>query len=146
VQFWDTSALVPLFVKQSGSSRVAELDTDAPRTVWTLTEVEMRAALARLERAGHLTAEASVAAWDAFEARRVEWAIVHAMEPVKLRARRVLAFHPLGSADALQLAAALVACEDRPTSATFVTLDERQAAAARREGFSVLPRDAGTAR
>jgi hypothetical protein len=38
-------------------------------------------------------------------------------------------------ADALQLAAVFVAAERRPSSLELVTLDERLAAAARKEGF-----------
>ncbi|MBI4238676.1 MAG: hypothetical protein HY696_09720 [Deltaproteobacteria bacterium] len=41
------------------------------------------------------------------------------------------------SADALQLAAALVACADQTTRHSFVTLDTRLARAALQEGFSV---------
>jgi predicted nucleic acid-binding protein len=41
----------------------------------------------------------------------------------------------LRAADALQLAAAYVAAERRPPSLEVVTLDDRLAAAARKEGF-----------
>jgi hypothetical protein len=51
----------------------------------------------------------------------------------------VLASHPLRGADALQLAAALVWCDEAPQGDTFVCLDERLKEAARREGFGVLP-------
>jgi len=47
--------------------------------------------------------------------------------------------HPLRAADALQLAAALVWCDEAPQGETFVCLDKRLSAAARREGFAVLP-------
>ena len=41
--------------------------------------------------------------------------------------------------DALQLAAALVACEEHPEQADFVSLDDRLRKAARSEGFRVFP-------
>jgi predicted nucleic acid-binding protein len=41
--------------------------------------------------------------------------------------------------DALQLAAALVACGDDPYILPFVTLDHDLAGAARAEGFTVQP-------
>lgn len=44
------------------------------------------------------------------------------------------------SADALQLGAALVACEERPAGIGLVTLDTQLASAAAREGFTVLPK------
>jgi uncharacterized protein len=40
--------------------------------------------------------------------------------------------------DALQLAAAFAAAEGRPSSVELVTLDDRLAAAARREGFALI--------
>jgi hypothetical protein len=47
-----------------------------------------------------------------------------------------LPVHPLRAADALQLAAAFVAAERRPHSLQIVTLDERLADAAQKEGFA----------
>jgi predicted nucleic acid-binding protein len=55
------------------------------------------------------------------------------------RAGRMLAAHPLRAADALQMAAALVWCDDTPGGEGFICLDERLREAARREGFDVLP-------
>jgi predicted nucleic acid-binding protein len=46
--------------------------------------------------------------------------------------------HPLRTADALQLAAAFVAAEQRRSSLEVVTLDDRLAAAARKEGFQLV--------
>lgn len=52
-------------------------------------------------------------------------------------ARRLLQVHPLRCANSLQLAAAVIASEGLPASLNIVTLDERLASAARREGFMV---------
>jgi len=46
--------------------------------------------------------------------------------------------HHLRAADAPQLAAAFIAAERRPSSLEIVTLDERLAAAARKEGFVLI--------
>jgi hypothetical protein len=46
--------------------------------------------------------------------------------------------HPLPAADSVQLAAAVVAAEMRPTALEFVTADRRLADAARKEGFTVV--------
>jgi uncharacterized protein len=51
---------------------------------------------------------------------------------------RFLRVHPLRTSDALQLAAAFVAAERRPSSLEVVTLDDRLAAAARKEGFLLV--------
>jgi hypothetical protein len=45
----------------------------------------------------------------------------------------------LRATDALQLAAALVWCDETPRGEPFVCLDERLGDAARREGFRLLP-------
>jgi predicted nucleic acid-binding protein len=58
-------------------------------------------------------------------------------ESVRLRADRLLGLHPLRTADAFQLAAALLAAEENPENLPFVTLDERLAEAARKEGFPI---------
>jgi predicted nucleic acid-binding protein len=44
----------------------------------------------------------------------------------------------LRAADALQLAAAFLAAERRPSTLEMVTLDERLADAARKEGFELI--------
>jgi predicted nucleic acid-binding protein len=46
--------------------------------------------------------------------------------------------HSLSAADALQLAAALTWCQQRPSRRTFITADQRLAEAARSSGFTVL--------
>jgi uncharacterized protein len=50
----------------------------------------------------------------------------------------LLRVHALRAADALQLAAAYIAAERRPTSMEMVTLDDRLAIAARKEGFVIM--------
>jgi hypothetical protein len=51
----------------------------------------------------------------------------------------LLRVHDLRGGDALQLAAAIATAEGDPATLDVVTLDERVALAARREGFRVLP-------
>ena len=60
------------------------------------------------------------------------------LEPVCERAVRIQDVHALSAADALQLAAALVASKENPRSLPFVTRDGRLAEAAEREGFPLF--------
>jgi hypothetical protein len=53
------------------------------------------------------------------------------------------AFTRCRAADALQLAAAFIAAERRPPSLEVITLDERLAVAARKEGFALVDLTAG---
>ena len=57
---------------------------------------------------------------------------------IREAAVRFVRVHPLRAADALQLAAAFVVAERRPSSLEVITLDERLAAAARKEGFALV--------
>ena len=66
------------------------------------------------------------------------WHEVDPSDEIRESAVRFLRVHPLRAADALQLAAAFAAAERRPTSLELVTLDDRLADAARKEGFVVL--------
>lgn len=70
------------------------------------------------------------------------WTEIEALDTTRERAERALAVHVFAAADALQLGAALVAMRDRPKQRSFVTADERLAAAARAEGFDVVVPDA----
>jgi len=65
------------------------------------------------------------------------WHEIDASDPIRETAVRLLRVHPLRAADALQLAAAHDAAERRPSSLEVVTLDDRLATAARKEGFVV---------
>jgi predicted nucleic acid-binding protein len=78
---------------------------------------------------------------DAFDRLRqlaAGWHEVDASDGVRETAVRLLRVHPLRSADAQQLAAAFVAAERRPPTLELVTLDDRLASAARKEGFALV--------
>ena len=139
MRFWDSSALVGLLVDEASTSSLRKaLDANPDQTIWCLSPAEIGSALARRVREGF---EASKE--DRFRAGWKElsdhWREIASVEHVRARALRLLNIHPLRSGDALQLAAALVACEDRPEALPFVCLDDRLRDAARREGFPVLP-------
>ncbi len=67
-----------------------------------------------------------------------DWLEVAPVEEVRQRAVRLLRFHRLRGADALQLAAALTVASDVPETLDLVCSDDRLSTAARREGFRVL--------
>jgi hypothetical protein len=67
------------------------------------------------------------------------WVAVTHVEGVRRRAERLVSVHPLTSADAMQLGAALLASGDRPETLEMVTLDQPLARCARLEGFRVVP-------
>jgi predicted nucleic acid-binding protein len=140
VRFWDSSALVPLVVRQPASAQVEGwLGDDRSVVTWTLTPVELVSALRRLVREGALPERA---ARDAEEVTAELVGRVHVVadvERVKAIATRLLRVHTLRAGDALQLAAALVWTDGHPDRAVLHTFDRRLADAAAREGFRVIP-------
>ena len=137
--FWDTSALLPLFVAEKERERARSwLRRDPTVVVWTLTRVELLSVLARREREEPSAARALLRARRQVLAAWEEWSEIVAVEPVRRQAERLVSVHPLRAADALQLGAALVAMDLEPAGLELVTFDEHLATAAEKEGFSVL--------
>lgn len=140
MRFWDSSALVALAIPEKASASVRNLfDHDSELTVWALTEVEITSALWLQARIAQLADKGRSEAQRAMDEILVGASVVAELSPVIQRARRILATHSLRAADALQLGAALFACDDQPQTLPLVTLDDRLADAATREGFTVLP-------
>lgn len=138
MNFWDSSALVPLVVEEPTSPACrALLPATEPLAVWALAAIEVTSSLRRKEREGGLDAAGTQRALDRLDALAATWIEVEALAAVKARAARLLAVHPLRAADAVQLAAALVLVGDEPKGSMFVTRDVRLRDAARREGFGV---------
>ena len=140
MRYWDSSALLPLLVLESTTSAMQALAiSDRELLTWWTTRVEAASALARLAREGGLDPATHQSTLARLARLAQGWAEVVPSEAVREQAARLLRLHPLRAADALQLAAAVVASEHQPASLPFVTLDQQLAAAAQREGFPVLP-------
>jgi predicted nucleic acid-binding protein len=139
VRFWDSSALLPLFIAEPQTRRVRNwLRTDAGIMVWLLTRVEVLSAFARRKREQAQAFEVLTESRAAFLRAYQQWSEINEAESVRRHAERIVETYPLRAADALQLGAALVAAEDDSRSLDFVTLDIRLADAAEKEGFRVL--------
>jgi predicted nucleic acid-binding protein len=138
VKFWDTSAVVPLLIREEHSWRVAEwLRDDDLMVVWTLTPVEVVSALRRLLRDRDLLEDAAHIAEIRLNELMQRCHVVIDIDAVKSFATRLLRLHALRAADALQLGAALHWTEGHPQGRALLTFDERLAQAAVREGFVV---------
>jgi uncharacterized protein len=136
VRYWDSSAILPLLVREDSSAAAFDLfERDPQVVVWWTTEVECVSALARRERDASADIHGPL---DRLAALARSWREVQPTRRVRLTARRLLRVHPLRAADALQLAAAIAAADGAPEGLPFVTLDDRLAEAAEREGFDVV--------
>ena len=139
MRFWDASAIVPLVMHEPTTRTLQRLiAADPGMLVWWASEVECASAIARLERDGALDHGAANEAFDRLRHLAQAWHEVDPSDPVREASVRLLRVHALRAADALQLAAAYIAAERRPTSMEMVTLDERLAIAARKEGFVIM--------
>jgi predicted nucleic acid-binding protein len=139
MKFWDASAIVPLLIAEPTTDTLQRLaKKDPAMLVWWATEVECVSAITRLEQDGALDEPAAAQAFDRLKQLALAWHDVDPSDAVREAAVRFLRVHPLRSADALQLAAAFVASERRPSLLELMTLDDRLAGAARKEGFRVV--------
>jgi uncharacterized protein len=142
LKFWDTSAVIPLLVDEPASATLKSLlREDREMVVWWTTRVESISALVCRSREGLAGAEGEERPRTVLKDLAHGW--LEAQPTVRLRslAERILAVHPLRVADALQLAAAALRwCEGESEGRGFVCLDGRLREAARKEGFSLLPR------
>lgn len=137
MRFWDASAIVPLLIAEASTRRLQALAARDPEMlVWWGSELECVSALARLERSAML--DAAVLAFNRLKQIAAGWHQIDPSDIIHETAARLLRVHPLRAADALQLAAAYLAAEQRPPSLEMITLDDRLASAAKKEGFAVI--------
>ena len=140
MRFWDSSAIIPLCLREANSDIMKRLlTTDEDMVVWWATRVECLSAMARRHREGALPAEAEQKARSVLHVLATGWSEVQPTEVLRRRAERLIAVHPLRSADAFQLAGALVWAQDSPEGLEVVCLDGNLREASLKEGFNILP-------
>ena len=129
---------MPLLVEERRRSVLLSiLERDPMMLVWWASPLECPSAIARRERDGDLDAQGAAAALERLRSIAGAWNEVAATELLRTTAIRLLRVHPLRSADAMQLAAAVLAADGRPSELPFLCLDDRLNDAASREGFPI---------
>jgi predicted nucleic acid-binding protein len=136
--FWDSSALVPLCMRQESSPRVLRLTEDYDVVVWWATPVEARSAFARELRAGNLSRLEYQQALERFNVVRAGWCEIQPAEELRQIAESMLERYQLRGADALQLAAAYIWSLGRPFERHFISCDKRLLEGAREAGFRII--------
>jgi predicted nucleic acid-binding protein len=140
VRFWDTSALIPLLLREPYSEEVRRLLTeDSAIVAWWATRVECTSAITRRTREGYISAGDATTVRGLLKDLSASWVEVRPSSRVRELAEQSLTIYPLRAADALQLASALVWCEDHTEGREFVSFDRRLRSAASSSGFAVLP-------
>jgi hypothetical protein len=140
MRFFDASALVKRYVRESGTPTVRRALRERQSAISRLSEAEISSALARRRREGSLSDRQHHRALDALRADLVRLEVVELSPTVVAGVHPLLERHPLRAADALQLASAMVLQEALGSALEVVTYDERLHTAAKAEGFRVRPR------
>jgi len=139
LRFWDSSALLPLGAEQIASETMnTHLQEDDDMVVWWGTWAKRAVAISRLRREDFLDEESERETRAALDGLATDWTEIDSEDDIRLLASLLSKYHPLKTADALQLAA-LRWCEGDTASASFVYLDDRLRRGALHEGFDVLP-------
>ena len=138
MRFWDSSAIVPLLVLEKETEQcIKAFQSDQVVLVWTMSKVEVFSALCRRFREGAL----KEVDFDSAKKRMNDFFDtafeIISVPKVKDRALRLLQVHPLRAADAMQLAAVLVATQEDTSRMPIMSFDDRLTLAAKREGFTV---------
>lgn len=137
MRYWDSSALVMLFVEQPKSATYLVKAEEDPRilTAWHAVP-ECASAFCRLRRENMITELELNDLMAQLELQSKQWLIIipgNRLEKLTLRALRV---HSLRAMDAIHLAAAMLACGEEDSLFSFFTEDHRLKEAAAREGFN----------
>lgn len=136
MNFWDSSALLPLLIREDSSPKVLDyLSKNQEMIVWWGSYLECLSDLARKEREGHLSLVDFEKARKRLQTLTNQWNEIQPIDSIKEIGERLLRNHDLRAAESLQLASALLFCQNKPGSITFVTLDIKLGLAANREGF-----------
>jgi predicted nucleic acid-binding protein len=136
--FWDSSALVHLCVFQAGSAQAHLYVRKFAPVVWWGTYVEVQSALCRLGREHAINDANKQGAITRLRLLSRGWREIAPDDQVRDLAVEMLDDYILRAADALQLAASLIWCQQRPSRRDFICADGRLSQAAAAAGFSVL--------
>ena len=135
--FWDASALAHVCVPGQISRKARELVRSVPLVVWWATSLEVGSALRRVQREGGISETAVRASRERLAELLHGCTVVPPMDVLKELALIQIDRFPLKTGDALQLAAALVWCRQKPRGRWFVCNDRQLGAAALATGFTV---------
>ena len=113
------------------------LREDGQVVTWWGSSLECVSALHRLQREGALSAGELREVLGRLRAETPHWIEMQPSERLRQRAARLLGIHALRAADALQLAAALLAADEATDALDFVVSESRLSEAALSEGFVI---------
>ena len=129
---------MPLCVQELATPGAASRLRDFVPVTWWGTLVEVQGAICRLHREKAINDIGKKTATLRLEALRNGWREISPSDELREVAFGVLDDFPLKAADSLQVAAALIWCDERPARRNFVCADYTLSNAAKSIGFSVI--------
>lgn len=137
MSFWDSSAIVPLCIREDRSHSARILWRRFPqRNVWRETPVEIMSAIARREREGKFEQATRIKAENRLKIVEAEWNAIESIPRIIELARTFPTTLGLRALDSLQLASALVWCKEFPKDKNFITADSKLLEAAKNVSFT----------
>jgi uncharacterized protein len=137
-RYFDASALVKRYVRESGSRLVGRLLASGTAATSRLSEVEVSSGVARRAREGALTGQQRDQILAALLRDLPALVVVELTPEIAADARNLLLRHPLRASDAVQLASGLYVRRHLAEPVPFVGFDGRLLEAARAEGLTVV--------
>jgi len=139
MKFWDSSAIIPLLVREPASGWACALYAGDMTVVvaWT-AHIECASAIARRALGESLTTDETRKAHHRLAALAREWIEILPTDRLKQEAVRMVSVHELRTLDSVQLSSAVIAANTRPDLLPFVTSDQVLAEAAEKQGFPVV--------
>ena len=137
-RYFDASALVKRYVRESGSATVRRLLTSGTAASSRLSEVEVSSGIIRRAREGAFTIQQRDRMLAALLRDVPALAMVEMTPEITADARTLLLRHPLRAGDAIQLASCLYLQRQLAQPIPMVAFDGRLVQAARAEGVAVI--------
>ncbi len=140
IAFWDSSAIIPLIIKEDRTDQsIALFKKTKKMLVWEFTQTECFSAICKKEKNGDLSDLFLKEALHSMLQLSGLWNEISPLSALtKSLAKRIISAYGLKTLDSLQLATALVACQEDTKRLTFITYDKGLAKAALKEGFYVI--------
>ena len=137
-RYFDASALVKRYVRETGSVTVRRLIGSGIVASSRLSEVEVSSGIIRRAREGAFATPRRDRMLAALQHDLPALAIVEMIPEITAEARALLRRHPLRAGDAIQLASCLYLQRQLGQPVPFIAFDRRLVEAARAEGLTVV--------
>ena len=137
-RYFDASALVKRYVRESGSTTVRRLLASGTAATSRLSEVEVSSGIVRRAREGAFTTHQRDRMLAALVRDVPALAMVEMTPEITADARTLILRHPLRAGDAIQLASGLYLQRRLARPVPFVAFNERLVKAARAQGLTVI--------